>query len=183
MRLLFADVEVNHRHHKNNSEEDQGGGTRAALMVSKCVVNKSDHRIQSVGISRRTHVVSEDTYDTGIFLKASDEARDHNVGKHGRKKRNRNTREHTCAGRTVDPSGIVILLIDALKTAKQYQDLKGQGIPYYVNNHDHNIRPILGACVDPVNTGTTKKLYDVVNNTFLTAPEGRIFGRGPEVNS
>ena len=79
MGLLFADVEVDHRHDKNDSEEDQSRSTCASLMVTERVVNKSNDRIESAGISRGTHIVTKYTYDAGILLESSDKACDDNV--------------------------------------------------------------------------------------------------------
>ena len=144
MGMLLDDLIIKDGHNKNDSKQDQCRRTGAALTVSfQRIINKAHHCVQPLGCANRTHILAEDTDNAGIFLETADKAGDDNLGQHGRKKRNGDAGEDTATGCAVYLGSIVILLIDALQTAQENQDLEGQCIPYDVNHHNRHIRPIL----------------------------------------
>ena len=137
MCLLLGNVEVDHSYHEDNSKEDESRRTCTTLAVTcDSIVNESYDGVKSACIACRTHIVTKDTDDGGIFLKSADKAGDDNVCKHRRKKRNCDTGKHTYPASTVDLSRIVILLVYTLKTAKKNEDLEGERIPNNVNNEN-----------------------------------------------
>ena len=126
MCLLFADVHIYHGNDKYDSKKDQRSSTRVTLVVfAKLLVNITDHGIQRFA-SDRVHIVTEDTDDAGVFLEASDKAGDNNVSDHGRKKRDRDLGKYAETGCRVDLGGVIVLLIDALKTAEDTSFLFGE---------------------------------------------------------
>ena len=178
MRFLFAYVKIDHRDHENNPEKDQRGRGGLSLTLIDEVIDITDHRVQTSGITRGTHIVTEDTDDGGIFLKSADEAGDDDVGDHGREQRDGDLGEDAPLGRAVDLGGVVVLLVDALQTAQQDQNLEGKRVPDDIEGHHENIVPIFRALIDPVDRLDAENAEDIVDNTrrldqlVLTA-EGR----------
>ena len=140
MYAFFADPKIYHRDHEYDSEEDQCRSARAAVVsAGKRFVNESDYGVHAVGVVDRTEVFAEYTDYARIFLESSYEACDNNIGEHGGQKRNRDPCKYAESGGSVNLCSIIILTVDALKSAKQDKDLEGQGIPDNVDDHDHHI--------------------------------------------
>ena len=62
-------------------------------------------------------------------------------------------------------SRIVILLVDALESAEQDEDLERERIPYDVHRHYDDVLEITRACVDPVNGIRAEHSEQVVDDT------------------
>ena len=142
MCLLLADVQVYHSDSEDDNEEYESRSRCTSLLLCYESVDESDHSIKSSRVSRRSHIVAEDTDYRGVFLKSTDEAGDDNVCYHRREKRNCDLGEYTDPGSRVDLSRIVILLVNALKSAEKYEDLERKCVPYYVDDHNEDVRPI-----------------------------------------
>ena len=176
MNALFADLQVNQGNHQDNAKENQCGGAGTALIIgAERVIDKAHHGIEAAGVIGRAHGFAENTNDAGIFLESADEAGNDHIGQHGRKQRHRDAGENPLPGGAVHLGGVIILLIDALQSAQQYQDLEGQGIPYDINDHDRHIGRIGGAVIDPVDMGSPKEFNYVIDDAcrfddFISVP-------------
>ncbi len=165
MGKSLDDIVIKPSHHENNTKQNQCSSRSSALEVAlKCVINEADHRIKSACIVGRTHIFTENTDDAGVFLKTADKAGDNNVCQHGGQQRYGDSGKYTGTGGAVDLGSIVVLLVDALQATQQNKDLKGQGIPNNIDDHNNDVCAVAGTCIDPVDGFTAKKLNDVVNN-------------------
>ena len=167
MNVLLDDFVINESHHEYDGEQNQGRSTGSSVLRTvgvKFAVDIADHGVEAISLTCRTHVIAEDTDDAGVFLEATDKARDNDVSQHGGQQRNGDSGQNSEFGSAVDLSGIVVLLVDALQTAQQNQDLKGQRIPNDINDHYYHVCSVGGAGVDPVNGLSTEELNNVVDN-------------------
>ncbi len=165
MRLLLAYRKVYHCYNKDYAEEDKCSRTCSSLLSVDGIVNKSDHRIESTCVTRRSHILAEYTDDARILLEAADKARYYNVCDHRRKERNGDLGEHAETARTVDLSGVIVLLVNALESAEKDKDLEGERVPYDVDRHNGDICGISRACIYPVNGISAEELNYVVYNS------------------
>ena len=166
MSLLLADIKVDHSDHENYAEEDEGGCGSATLLTLDRIVDISYHCVKTTVLTAGSrHIFSEYTDYAGVFLESSDESGDNYVSEHGREQRNRDLCEYADTGSAVDLSCIVILLVDALQTAKKNKDLEGECIPYYINSKNENVVPPGRARVDPVDRLDSEETQEVVDDT------------------
>ena len=139
MRLFLADLQVDHRNDKDDYEEDQRRRARLSVeIVGQRVVNERNHGIQ---LSVR-HVRIPNTDDARVLLKASDKARDNDVGDHRGKKGYGDTGEYSPTRGAVDHCRFVILLVDALQAAEQYEYLERQCVPNDIDDQYRHFCPI-----------------------------------------
>ena len=139
LSLLATYLQVNKSNREDNEEQNDRSCAGTSLVSSNVLVNVTNHSIESVWLSYGTESVTKYTYDTGIFLETTDKAGDNNVRNHGRKKRNGDSGEGSDFGSTVNLRRVVLLLVNALKTAEKNKDLEGQSIPYDVDNHYYDV--------------------------------------------
>ncbi len=178
--VLLDDVVVEQRNKKDDYEQDQCRGTGLAGVVQlQRLVDKTDHRIHltAAHLTGGTHILTEDTDDAGIFLKAADKAGDDNVGQHGGQQRHGHAGEHTPLGGAVHLGRVVVLLVDALQTAQQNEDLKGQGVPHDVHDHNDTVVQQRRTGVHPVDGVAAQPHNDVVDNTPAIRGGGAV-GKG-----
>ena len=87
MSLLLADIKVHESYREDYAEEDESCRRSTSLLVTcKRIVDITDHSIERL-TADRLHILTEDTDDARILLKAADKACDNDVGDHGRKER------------------------------------------------------------------------------------------------
>ena len=150
MGILLADIQIEHCYDEDDHEQDQCSSTGGAFLITDCTVNKANHCIQSVVVGYGAHGITEDTDDAGVLLEATDKAGDDNISQHGGKQGNGDAGEHSPTGSGVNTGSLVVLLVDTLQTAQQDEDLKGQCVPYNIDHHNHDVCPVLGAGIHPV---------------------------------
>ena len=194
MGFLATHVKVYESNCKYDKEEYDRRSTRVAVpAVGKHLIDVTDHSTPLV-VAVRTHSLVEYTYDRGIFLEATDEARDDNVREHGREERNGDTSEHAESGSRVDLSRLVILLVNALKTAEKNEDLEGERVPYDVNHENDEgvvIELILevraleecdrgSTGVDPVDGIDAEDAKEIVDNADIKRSALRLLRLSPQ---
>mgnify|MGYP002513840726 CR=1 FL=1 len=162
----LADGAVDHGNHQDDGEEDQSGGrSYTVVRIGQHLVDVADHGIEGL-TAHGLHIVTEDTDDAGILLEAADETGDDNIGQHGAQQRHGDAGKDSDLGGGVDLGCIVVLLVDALQTAQQHQDLKGQRVPDDVDHHHDDVGPVVRAGIDPVDGIAAEEHDDVVDDAF-----------------
>ena len=135
MSVLLAYTQVDHCYNEDDRKEHQRRRARKTVVLGyfEVVLNMSYDGVH-ISTAGNRFGFTEDTDDTGVFLKSADKAGDNNVGQHGGEKRNCDLGKNAPLGSAVDLSRVVVLLVDALQASEKNKDLEGKSVPYNIND-------------------------------------------------
>ena len=163
MNVLLADHQVDARDRKHDDKEQYRRrgciGRESAAVTVEHIVNVADDGIHLRGIK----IDAEERDRIAVRLERADKARDYEVKERGRDHRKRDLREHTPLCCAVNEGGVIIILIDRGKRARQNQNLEGHNDPNGVEAEDQHLCPIRS--VNKIHRLTAEEVDQHVHHT------------------
>ncbi len=145
MYILLADRKVDRGNGQDDDKEyDRRGGSKGGIAAALAVKHIVDITDDGVHV-RDIEICAEKRNRVAVRLECADKAGNYKVEKRRRDHRQGYLRKYAEFRRTVNPRGVVVILIDGCKRAGQDQDLKGHYDPDRVKRQDEHLCPVWSA--------------------------------------